>query len=71
MDSETASRQSLLGIAGLASLCCVAPGAAAVSGGVAAGGLGAGIGQAVATVLALAIVGLVVRWRTDCTDCAT
>lgn len=74
MSSESASRGSLLGVAGLASLCCVGPGAAAVTGGVGAVGLVAGLGQALVTLLTLLLVGAVLRWRTDwlgCGACST
>ncbi|MDQ2052865.1 hypothetical protein RBH26_20700 [Natronolimnohabitans sp. A-GB9] len=68
MNSETASRRSLFGLAGAASLCCLAPAGAAVAGGGAAVGLGTGLGQLLVTVLTLALVGVVVRWRTDCSE---
>ncbi|MEY7851097.1 hypothetical protein AB7C87_18055 [Natrarchaeobius sp. A-rgal3] len=69
MDSETASHRSLLALAGGASLCCLAPGAVATAGGGAAVGLAAGLGQVVVTALTLAIIGLVVSWRRDCSTC--
>ncbi|OVE84261.1 hypothetical protein [Natronolimnobius baerhuensis] len=69
MGSERASRRSLLGLAGVASLCCLAPGAAAVAGGGVAAGAGAGLGQVLVTVATLAGIGLVVRWRTGCAGC--
>ncbi|ADD07255.1 uncharacterized protein Nmag_3713 (plasmid) [Natrialba magadii ATCC 43099] len=71
MDSETASRRSLFGLAGAASLCCLvfAPGAVSLAGGGAAAGLGAGLGQIIVTVLTLALVSVVVRWRTGCSSC--
>ncbi len=69
MDDDTAGRRSLLGIAGLASLCCISPGAAAVTGGAAASGLGSGLVQTGVTALTLAIVALVVRRRSGCSDC--
>ncbi|WP_083902480.1 hypothetical protein [Natronorubrum sulfidifaciens] len=71
MSTDSASRGSLLGLAGLASLCCVAPGAMAVTGGVTAGGLGAGLGQMLVTVVTLAAIGVVARRRTDCSACET
>ncbi|TYT61303.1 hypothetical protein FYC77_14430 [Natrialba swarupiae] len=71
MDSKTASRRSLLGLAGATSLCCLAfaPGTVGLAGGGAAAGLGAGLGQIVATVLTLAVIGFVIRWRTTCSTC--
>ncbi|APX98340.1 hypothetical protein [Natronorubrum daqingense] len=69
MSSDAASRRSLLGLAGVASLCCLAPGTAAVSGGVAASGLGAGLGQVAVTVLTLGVIGSVLRWRRNCSRC--
>lgn len=69
MSSEATSRRSLLGLAGVASLCCLAPSTAAVSGGVAAGGLAAGLGQVAVTVLTLGVIGLLVSWRSDCSSC--
>ncbi|QFU83152.1 hypothetical protein [Natronorubrum aibiense] len=71
MNSESASRGSLLGLAGLASLCCLGPGAMAVTGGVTATGLGAGLGQVLVTVLTLSVVGVVLRRRTGCSTCET
>ncbi|NGM69362.1 hypothetical protein G6M89_10140 [Natronolimnobius sp. AArcel1] len=64
--SETMSRRSLFGLAGAASLCCLAPGTAAVAGGGTTAAAGAGLGQVLVTVVTLAAIGLVVRWRTDC-----
>ncbi|ELY50208.1 hypothetical protein [Natronolimnohabitans innermongolicus] len=71
MDSKTASRRSLFGLAGAASLCCLAlaPGAVGLAGGGAAAGLGAGLSQIAVTVLTLALLGFVVRWRTGCSNC--
>jgi len=69
MDSESASRRSLFGLAGAASLCCLAPGAVAASGGAGAVSLAAGFGQVATTLLTLALVGLVVRWRIQCSNC--
>ena len=69
MDSDTASRRSLLGLAGATSLCCLAPSAVAATGGGAAVGLGAGLGQLAVTVVTLGIIGAVVRWRTGCSAC--
>ncbi|WIV66250.1 hypothetical protein QQ977_11170 [Natrialbaceae archaeon AArc-T1-2] len=71
MDSDTASRGSLLGLAGLASLCCVGAGTVAVTGGAAAGGLGATLGQTIVTMVTLGIIWLVVRRRTGCSACET
>lgn len=70
MDDESASRGSLLGLAGLASLCCVGPGAAALTGSAAAGGLLFGLSQAVVIGLTLLTVGLLLRWRTGCSQCS-
>ncbi|MCU4744559.1 hypothetical protein OB955_25390 [Halobacteria archaeon AArc-m2/3/4] len=71
MDSDSASRRSQVGLAGLASLCCVGPGTAAVTGGAGASGLGVGIAQAVVIALALGVAALVLRHRTDCSACDT
>ena len=54
----------LLGLGGVASLCCVgttAVGGAAVAGGAVAGGLGAGVAQVLVTVVTVAALGL--AWR--------
>ncbi|MFC4541357.1 hypothetical protein ACFO5R_05390 [Halosolutus amylolyticus] len=69
MDSETASRRSKLGLAGLASLCCVGPGTAAVTGGLTVGGLGGGLAPVAVTALVLAVGAIVVRRRTGCSTC--
>ncbi|MFC7060031.1 hypothetical protein [Halovenus salina] len=73
--SDYTGRWSLLGLAGVTSLCClglssaaVTGGAAAVTGGAAASGAGAGLAQVAATAVTLAVVALVVRWR-RCSDC--
>ncbi|ARS90720.1 hypothetical protein [Natrarchaeobaculum aegyptiacum] len=71
MDDESVSRGSLLGLAGLASLCCVGPGAAALTGSAAAGGLLLGLSQALVIGLTLLTVGLVVRWRLGCSQCSS
>ncbi|ELY58539.1 hypothetical protein [Natronococcus jeotgali] len=68
-NSETASRRAKLGLAGLASLCCLGPGATAVSGGALAYGLAAGGAQLLVTALALGGIGLVVR-RRNCSTCS-
>jgi hypothetical protein len=69
-DSETASRWSLLGLGGVASLCCVfaAPsGAAAVGGAAAAGGttaaLGGGLIRIAVAALAVGVITLALRLR--------
>ncbi|MDG5818449.1 hypothetical protein [Natronococcus sp. A-GB7] len=67
-ESETASRRTKLGLAGLASLCCLGPGATAVSGGTLAYGLAAGGAQLLVTALALGVVALIVR-RRRCSTC--
>lgn len=69
MDDDSASRRSLLGLGGLAGICCLGPGTAAVSGG-AAVGFGAGVVEAIAVGLTLLLVGLVIRRRTGCDGCA-
>lgn len=75
-DSDSASRRSLLGLGGLASLCCLGTGAAVVGGGAAAGGgaavagAGGGLVQIAVTVMTLAVIGVVLRWRSGCSDCS-
>ena len=74
MRSETASRGSILGVAGLCSLCCAGSGTLVIAGGGVAGsavgsGHGIGFSTIVATVLTLTIVGLVVRHRRGCRPC--
>ncbi|WP_306060769.1 hypothetical protein [Natronococcus wangiae] len=69
MDSDTSSRRSLLGLAGLASLCCIGPGTAAVTGGTTVG-LAAGIAQGVVIFAVLGAVGLLFRLRSGCA-CST
>ena len=74
MADETANRRSILGIAGIASLCCIGPGTAAMmsgAGGAATGTLGGGLVDVSVTMLALALGALVIRWRSDCRDCGT
>lgn len=66
MADDSASRWSVLGLGGLASLCCLGPGAAAVGGGATAGALGLGLLQVGVTILTLAVV----RWRLDCSTCS-
>lgn len=54
----------LLGLGGVASLCCIgttAVGGAALASGAVAGGLGTGVAQVAVTVLTVAVVGL--AWR--------
>ena len=56
----------LLGLGGVASLCCIggtAVGGAALASGAVAGGLGAGVAQALVTVLTVGAVGLAWWWR--------
>lgn len=75
MDDDSASRRSIVGLGALASLCCLGPGGAAVTGGTAAVsggaavGIGAGVVEALAVVLTILAVGAVVRWRTGCSTC--
>ncbi|WP_254862987.1 hypothetical protein [Halovivax gelatinilyticus] len=70
MDDDTASRRSVLGLGGLAGICCLGPGTAAVSGG-AAVGIRAGIVEALIIGLTLFLVGLVIRRRTGCDGCGS
>ena len=75
MDEESASRGSLLGLATLASFCCVGSGTVAVAGGTAVaggaavGGLSSGIVQLAVSIVTLGLIGVVVRWRADCSNC--
>ncbi|WP_254768341.1 hypothetical protein [Salinilacihabitans rarus] len=69
MDDDTAARRSVVGLAGLASLCCVGPGTAAVTGGVAAGGMGAGLVETAVIALTLAVAAFAIRRRTGCGTC--
>ncbi|TMT86513.1 hypothetical protein E2L06_07825 [Haloterrigena sp. H1] len=75
MDEESASRGSLLGLATLASFCCVGSGTVAVAGGsaVAGGatvvGLSSGLVQLLATVVTLGLIGVVFRLRSGCQRC--
>lgn len=69
MGAKTTSRRAKLGLGGLASLCCIGPGAAAATGGSAALAVRAGLVQALVTVVVLAVMGAVVRWRAGCSDC--
>jgi hypothetical protein len=58
------SRWAVLGLGGVASLCCLgsaAVGGAALTGGAVAGGLGANLAQVLVTVATVAALGLV--WR--------
>jgi hypothetical protein len=61
--------RSVLGLGGLLGLCCLGPTSAAVVGGTAAVGLGGGLVQVLVTVATLAVVGAVLRRRTDCSTC--
>ena len=63
-DDDSLSRWSLLGVGGLASLCCLGPGAAAVGGTATVGALGADLLQVSVTALVLAVAAVVVRRRT-------
>jgi len=77
MDSDVASRRSLWGLATLASFCCVGTGTVAVAGGTAvaggaaASGLSSGIVQLVVSIVTLALIGLVFRVRSGCSNCET
>jgi hypothetical protein len=56
----------LLGLGGVASLCCLgttAVGGAAITSGAVAGGLGADALQVLVTVATVALLGLTLRWR--------
>jgi hypothetical protein len=66
MDDESASSGSVLGLAGLASLCCLGPGTAAVASGAAASGLGGDLVEIAVTALVLGAVAVVIRRRTRC-----
>ncbi|WP_302081641.1 hypothetical protein [Salinibaculum rarum] len=68
-DDDAASRWSVLGLGGLASLCCLGPGAAAIGGGATASALGVGLLQVGVTALTLALVAAVVRRRVGCRTC--
>ena len=67
-DDDSISRWSVLGLGGLASLCCLGPATAAVGGTATAGALGADLLQVGVTGLVLATAALVVRRRT-CQSC--
>ena len=69
MEDETAARGSIVGVAGLASLCCVGPGTVAVTGGVAASGAGAGLLETAVIALALVVGVVTIRRRTGCGAC--
>lgn len=69
MDARTTSRRAKLGLGGLASLCCLGPGAAAAVGGSTAVAIRAGLVQALVTVVVLALLGAVLRWRSGCSNC--
>ncbi|PGF14117.1 hypothetical protein CP556_24040 [Natrinema sp. CBA1119] len=64
MGSDVSS-QSLLGLAGLASLCCVGPGTAAIAGGTSVGMI-VGIAQGVVIFAVLGIIGLLIRLHSSC-----
>jgi hypothetical protein len=63
-DDDSLSQWSLLGVSGLASLCCLGPGAAAVGGTATVGALGGDLLQVGVTALVLAVAAVVVRRRT-------
>jgi hypothetical protein len=74
-DPESLSRWSRLGLGGLASLCCLGPTVAAVTGGTVAVGAvqesaAAGAVELLVTLGTLAVIGWVVRGRGDCESCA-
>ncbi|SDC52247.1 hypothetical protein [Natrinema hispanicum] len=75
MDSDTASRGSLWGLATLASFCCVGSGTVAVAGGTAVaggaavGGLSSGVVQLAVSIVTLGLIGMIVRWRATCSNC--
>ncbi|MDF9745346.1 hypothetical protein [Natrinema salsiterrestre] len=75
MDSDSASRRSLLGLAGVASLCClgtgglVVGGTAAVAGGAATGSATSGYVQLAVTLVTLGVIGALLRFRTRRSDC--
>jgi len=72
MDEETANRRSSLAVAGVASLCCIGPGTAAMvggAGGATTGTLGGGLVEMSATALALALAAVVIGRRRDCESC--
>ncbi len=68
MDSDATSRRTLLGVAGVASLCCVGPGAMAVTGGTTVG-LVAGLAQGLVVFAVLGVVALLFRLRSACSSC--
>ncbi|APW98406.1 hypothetical protein CHINAEXTREME_11700 [Halobiforma lacisalsi AJ5] len=68
MASDSSSRRTLLGVAGLASLCCVGPGALAVTGGTTVGVL-AGLGQGLVVFAVLGVLSILFRLRSDCSSC--
>ncbi|WP_019991807.1 hypothetical protein [Natronorubrum tibetense] len=68
MDSDATSRRTLLGVAGVASLCCVGPGAMAVTGGTTVG-LIAGLVQGLVVFAVLGVVALLFRLRSACSSC--
>ncbi|MFA9417416.1 hypothetical protein [Natrinema sp. HArc-T2] len=75
MDSGSASRGSLLGLATLASFCCVGTGTVAVAGGTAVAGgaavsgLSSGFVQLAVTIATLGLIGVVFRLRSGCQSC--
>ncbi|SFT07980.1 hypothetical protein [Halostagnicola kamekurae] len=70
MNSVTASRRSLLGLAGLASLCCVGPGTMAVTGGTTVG-LVAGLVEGLFVLTVLGALALLFRLWSGCSACET
>ena len=69
MNSVTASRRSKLGLAGLASLCCLGSGTAAVAGGSLAAVVGATLLQVLVIAVTLGVAGLVLTRLNGCTRC--
>lgn len=65
MGSDIPSRGSLLGLAGLASLCCVGPGTATVAGGTSVGMIG-GIVQGAVIFAVLGFFALLFRLWSGC-----
>ncbi|SFC69485.1 hypothetical protein SAMN05444422_11526 [Halobiforma haloterrestris] len=68
MVSDSSSRRTLLGVAGLASLCCVGPGALAVTGGTTVGVL-AGLVQGLVVFAVLGVLSILFRLRSGCSSC--
>ncbi|ELY97404.1 MULTISPECIES: hypothetical protein [Natrialbaceae] len=63
--SSDVSSQSLLGLAGLASLCCIGPGTAAIAGGTSVGMI-AGVVQGAVIFAVLGVIALLIRVRSNC-----